>query len=146
MYHDKACALHKDLVDTNPAFVSTLEKLHMSKRQVDTNGRRKFDDYLIMVTSYFYALYIMLISLHVQPVQRLFKYKLMLESILKTTQSDSKEHNALLKALKVMHGVAINLNSKKSIMEAERKTRLFMNRIESDWVNVSNDSKNDHHC
>lgn len=70
----------------------------------------------------------------------------MLESILKTTQSDSKEHNALLKALKVMHGVAINLNSKKSIMEAERKTRLFMNRIESDWVNVSNDSKNDHHC
>lgn len=53
MYHDKACALHKDLVDTNPAFVSTLEKLHMSKRQVDTNGRRKFDDYLIMVTSYF---------------------------------------------------------------------------------------------
>ena len=61
----------------------------------------------------------------------------MLESILKTTQSDSEEHNALLKALKVMHGVAISLNSKKSIMEAERKTRLFMNRIESDWVNVS---------
>ncbi|KAI7874196.1 hypothetical protein K492DRAFT_200158 [Lichtheimia hyalospora FSU 10163] len=119
MYHDKACALHKDIIDTNAAFVSTLEKLHISKPQEDGNGRRKFDDYLIM------------------PVQRLFKYKLMLESILKTTQSDSEEHNALLKALKVMHGVAINLNSKKSIMEAERKTRLFMNRIESDWVNAA---------
>ena len=69
-------------------------------------------------------------------MQRLLKYKLILESMSKTVPSGTTEHEALMMALNVMHGVALRLNAEKSRMEARRKTKLFLNRLDSDWVNV----------
>ncbi|KAI9312699.1 Dbl homology domain-containing protein [Dichotomocladium elegans] len=119
--HDKAVNLYKELTETNQSFAAVMNKLHQVTRASagGGNGRRMFDDYLIM------------------PVQRLFKYKLILESILKTTQSDSPEYTSLSQALIIMHEVAVRLNTKKSHMEAERKTQLFMDRLVSDWANAA---------
>ena len=54
----------------------------------------------------------------------------------KTVQTDTMEHEALMMGLNVMHQVALRLNSEKSRLEARRKTKLFLNRLDSDWVNV----------
>ncbi|KAI9485011.1 hypothetical protein BDB00DRAFT_942750 [Zychaea mexicana] len=118
IYQDKATDVHKELMSNNMAYQQTLDKLNKFKRSTDEmNGRRMFEDYMIM------------------PVQRLLKYKLILESMSKTVPSDSAEHESLMMALNVMHEVALRLNSEKSRMEARRKTKLFLNRLDTDWVN-----------
>ncbi|KAI9251449.1 hypothetical protein BDA99DRAFT_521906 [Phascolomyces articulosus] len=120
IYQDKATEIHKELMSNNIPYQHTLEKLNKFKRSIDEmNGRRMFEDYMIM------------------PVQRLLKYKLILESMNKTVQTDTKEHEALMQALLVMHKVALRLNSEKSRLEARRKTKLFLNRLDSDWVNAA---------
>ncbi|KAI7853677.1 hypothetical protein BDC45DRAFT_150686 [Circinella umbellata] len=104
----------------NITYQHTLDKLNKFKRATDDmNGRRMFEDYMIM------------------PVQRLLKYKLILESMSKTVPTDTMEHEALMMGLNVMHQVALRLNSEKSKLEARRKTKLFLNRLDSDWVNAA---------
>ncbi|KAI8143684.1 hypothetical protein BJV82DRAFT_713344 [Fennellomyces sp. T-0311] len=120
IYQDRATEVHKELMTSNIAYQQALEKLNRFKRSTDDmNGRRMFEDYMIM------------------PVQRLLKYKLILESMSKTVQSGTVEHESLMMALNVMHGVALRLNTEKSRMEARRKTKLFLSRLDSDWVNAA---------
>ncbi|KAI9311390.1 hypothetical protein BX666DRAFT_1997908 [Dichotomocladium elegans] len=114
IYQDKAAGIHKKLVATNPGYAAILDRLYALARSRDE--RRTFEDYMIM------------------PVQRLLKYRLILETISKTVQDDEVEHLIVAKALSEMHLVALRLNTEKSGMEARKKTELFIDRIDTSWV------------
>jgi hypothetical protein len=102
----------------------------------------KFDDYLIIVSSSFVnALFFLFKKLNFffvtkkkKPFQRIFRYRLLLQSISKATQKDSEEYEILSQAQNIIHAIASTINNEKSKMEAKRKTALFLSRLESDWT------------
>ncbi|KAG2237958.1 hypothetical protein INT48_002519, partial [Thamnidium elegans] len=67
------------------------------------------------------------------PFQRIFRYRLLLQSITKATQKDSEEYEILSQAQNTIHVIATRINNEKSKMEAKRKTTLFLSRLDSDW-------------
>lgn len=69
-----------------------------------------------------------------KPFQRIFRYRLLLQSISKATQKDSEEYELLSQAQNIIHAIASTINNEKSKMEAKRKTALFLSRLESDWT------------
>ena len=76
----------------------------------------------------------LLIIFIMQPVQRLLKYKLILETIAKTIQPYDEEYDIMNRSLQVMHNVASRINSEKSSLETKRKTTLFNDRV--DWHSI----------
>ncbi|KAI7885681.1 Dbl homology domain-containing protein [Lichtheimia hyalospora FSU 10163] len=114
IYHDRATDVLNHLQATNHRFITLLDKMHAHTRAHD--DRRTFQDYLIM------------------PVQRLLKYKLILETIAKTIQPYDEEYDIMNRSLQVMHHVASRINSEKSSLETKRKTTLFNDRV--DWHSI----------
>ncbi|KAI8098831.1 uncharacterized protein BX664DRAFT_319712 [Halteromyces radiatus] len=116
---DKAVDIYRYLLDTNDAFSNLMERTHSFLRVslgFGLGSKLTFDDYLIT------------------PFQRVFRYRLMLQSITKTSKPGSDETMLLAKAQDVMHDIATKLNSAKSRLEAEKKTDLFLTRLKSDWT------------
>ncbi|KAI8334734.1 hypothetical protein BC941DRAFT_432039 [Chlamydoabsidia padenii] len=116
---DKAVDVYRHLLETNDAFSNLMEKTHSFLRVslgFGLGSKLSFDDYLIT------------------PFQRVFRYRLMLQSISKTSKAGSDETAELKKAQDVMHDIATRLNTAKSRLEAEKKTGLFLARLKSDWT------------
>lgn len=134
IYHDRATDVLNHLRATNHRFSALLDKMHAHIRAHD--DRRTFQDYLIMVSRMFYQL-IECLAYHsfiMQPVQRLLKYKLILETIAKTIQPYDEEYDIMNRSLQVMHHVASRINAEKSNLETKRKTKLFNDRV--DWHSI----------
>ncbi|KAL7313877.1 hypothetical protein PS15m_007558 [Mucor circinelloides] len=112
---DHAVSVYNELLQTNVEFANLIERLHTFHRVSFGFSRLKFDDYLII------------------PFQRIFRYRLLLQSITKATQKDSEEYEILSEAQNTIHGIASKINNEKSKMEAKRKTALFLSRLDSDW-------------
>lgn len=112
---DHAVSVYNELLQTNEEFSNLIERLHTFHRVSFGFSRLKFDDYLII------------------PFQRIFRYRLLLQSIIKATQKDSEEYDVLFKAQNTIHAIATHINNEKSKMEAKRKTALFLSRLDSDW-------------
>ncbi|CEP07266.1 hypothetical protein [Parasitella parasitica] len=112
---DHAVSVYNELLQTNVDFANLIERLHTFHRVSFGFSRLKFDDYLII------------------PFQRIFRYRLLLQSITKATQKDSEEYQILSEAQNTIHGIATKINNEKSKMEAKRKTALFLSRLDSDW-------------
>ncbi|KAI8060601.1 hypothetical protein BC940DRAFT_323189 [Gongronella butleri] len=114
---DKAMATYRYLLETNDAFSNVMERTHSFLRVslgFGLGSKLTFDDYLIT------------------PFQRVFRYRLMLQAITKTAKEE--ESHELAKAQDVMHEIASRLNMAKTRMEAEKKTDLFLARLQSDWT------------
>ncbi|GAN09270.1 hypothetical protein MAM1_0255c08795 [Mucor ambiguus] len=112
---DHAVTVYNELLQTNVEFANLIERLHTFHRVSFGFSRLKFDDYLII------------------PFQRIFRYRLLLQSITKATQKDSEEYEILSEAQNTIHCIASKINNEKSKMEAKRKTALFLSRLDSDW-------------
>ncbi|KAK4510741.1 long-chain fatty acid-CoA ligase [Mucor velutinosus] len=112
---DHAVSVYNELLQTNVEFANLIERLHTFHRVSFGFSRLKFDDYLII------------------PFQRIFRYRLLLQSITKATQKDSEEYEILSEAQNTIHDIATKINNEKSKMEAKRKTALFLSRLDSDW-------------
>ncbi|KAI8644584.1 hypothetical protein BD408DRAFT_115119 [Parasitella parasitica] len=112
---DHAVSVYNELLQTNVEFTNLIERLHTFHRVSFGFSRLKFDDYLII------------------PFQRIFRYRLLLQSITKATQKDSEEYQILSEAQNTIHSIATKINNEKSKMEAKRKTALFLSRLDSDW-------------
>lgn len=67
-------------------------------------------------------------------MQRIFKYGLMLERLQKSTVPGTNIHKQLSKALDSMRKVSASINETKTRMDTEKKTNLFLSRLEADWV------------
>ncbi|ORZ19002.1 hypothetical protein BCR42DRAFT_490281 [Absidia repens] len=116
---DKAVEVYRHLLETNDAFSNLMERTHSFLRVslgFGLGSKLTFDDYLIT------------------PFQRVFRYRLMLQSISKTSKVGSDEKLDLIKAQDVMHDIATRLNTTKSRLEAEKKTNIFLTRLKSDWT------------
>ncbi|ORX52753.1 hypothetical protein DM01DRAFT_1374791 [Hesseltinella vesiculosa] len=116
---DKAMGTYRYLLETNEAFSSLMERTHSFLRVslgFGLSSKLAFDDYLIT------------------PFQRVFRYRLILQSITKTANEGSDESRELAIAQDVMHEIATKLNMAKTRMEAEKKTDLFLTRLQSDWT------------
>ncbi|RCH94493.1 hypothetical protein CU098_009970 [Rhizopus stolonifer] len=112
---DHAASVYNELLQTNLEFSNLIERLHTFHRVSFGFSRLKFDDYMIT------------------PFQRIFRYRLLLQSITKATQKDTEEYEILSKAQNIVHAIATKINNEKSKMEAKRKTALFLSRLDSDW-------------
>ncbi|KAF7731824.1 hypothetical protein EC973_008339 [Apophysomyces ossiformis] len=116
--HDQALDLYGELMQNNEAFANLMERLHTFHRvSFGSSNRLQFQDYLI------------------KPFQRLCRYKLLLQQIAKAADKDLEDYELLSKAQDAMHAVTNQIDARKSVLAAERKTKLFLNRLEQDWVN-----------
>ncbi|KAI9306659.1 hypothetical protein BJ944DRAFT_248027 [Cunninghamella echinulata] len=116
---DKAMDTYRELLETNDAFSNLMERTHNFLRVslgFGLGSKLNFGDYLIT------------------PFQRVFRYRLILQSIIKTVELDSDEYYTLNKAQDIMHNITTRLNTTKSKLEAEKKTKLFLERLQSDWA------------
>ncbi|KAG0166187.1 hypothetical protein DFQ30_007482 [Apophysomyces sp. BC1015] len=105
--HDQALDLYGELIQTNEAFSNMMERLHTFHRvSFGSSNRLQFQDYLI---------------------------KLLLQQIAKAADKDSEDYELLSQAQDAMHTVTSEIDAKKSILAAERKTKLFLHRLEQDW-------------
>ncbi|KAI8355539.1 Dbl homology domain-containing protein [Blakeslea trispora] len=112
---DHAASVYNDLLQNNIEFSNLIERLHTFHRVSFGFSRLKFDDYMII------------------PFQRIFRYRLLLQTVTKATQKDSEEYELLSEAQNLIHTIASKINDEKSKMEAKRKTALFLSRLDSDW-------------
>ncbi|KAI8336442.1 Dbl homology domain-containing protein, partial [Choanephora cucurbitarum] len=112
---DHAASVYNELLQNNVEFSNLIERLHTFHRVSFGFSRLKFDDYMII------------------PFQRIFRYRLLLQTVTKATQKDSEEYELLSEAQNLIHAIASKINDEKSKMEAKRKTALFLSRLDSDW-------------
>ncbi|KAI9269385.1 Dbl homology domain-containing protein [Sporodiniella umbellata] len=115
MRQDDAIVVYNRLIKTNRNFRDLDRRLHLFHRVSWGTNRLKFEDYLIM------------------PFQRLFRYKLLLQSIKKATPSTSDGYELLEVAENIIHSVATKINSSKAKIELEKKSEIFLSRLQGNW-------------
>ncbi|ORZ01607.1 hypothetical protein BCR43DRAFT_487206 [Syncephalastrum racemosum] len=119
---EDASQMYRRLQQSNNQFSNLINQLHALHRSSTTDisdtkiNKLTFDDYFIM------------------PLQRIFRYSLLLQSIIKTAESGTDEYELLREAERRMTGICRHLNEAKERMEAELKTKLFVERLGSDWA------------
>ncbi|CEG82098.1 hypothetical protein RMATCC62417_16220 [Rhizopus microsporus] len=112
---DKAVQVYKRLLKTSTEFRDLDERLHTFHRVVWGTNKLKFEDYMIM------------------PFQRLFRYKLLLQTLQKATPKDFHGFDRITVAEDVIHRVAKKINDTKARIELEQKTELFLSRLQGHW-------------
>ncbi|EIE77360.1 hypothetical protein RO3G_02064 [Rhizopus delemar RA 99-880] len=112
---DDAIATYNKLVESNDKFRDLNERLHFFHRISWGTNKLKFEDYLIM------------------PFQRLFRYKLLLQTLEKATPTDLEGFELLSIAERIIHNVATRINDSKARLELEKKTEIFLTRLQADW-------------
>lgn len=68
-----------------------------------------------------------------QPVQRVCRYQLLLQEILKYTPADSTDHSELIKALDVMKRTVAEIDSRRNKRDISERTARFIQRFDGDW-------------
>ncbi|CAO3694131.1 unnamed protein product [Rhizopus stolonifer] len=112
---EEAFACYHRLLETNSRFFEMNDSMNFFARNAKENRKLKFEDYMIM------------------PFQRLFRYKLLLQTLEKALPSNIEGHELLTEAKDVVHNVAKNINDAKAKIELEKKTDLFLSRLHTDW-------------
>ncbi|KAL0083664.1 hypothetical protein J3Q64DRAFT_1862944 [Phycomyces blakesleeanus] len=122
--HDDAYLLYKELLETSDDFSKMMAQLHAKNPVAFRGSRLTMTDYMMM------------------PIQRLLRYRILLQTITKATQKDTVEYEELSKAQDAMHKIASRIDDEKARVQAVKKTGMFLSRIESDsslperWYNA----------
>jgi hypothetical protein len=70
-----------------------------------------------------------LFSFLLKPIQRICKYPLLIREVLKSTQSDSQEHDEIEKALKDINKIVKYINNKRADTETAEKLQMIMSKL-----------------
>ncbi|KAI8983887.1 hypothetical protein BDB01DRAFT_850533 [Pilobolus umbonatus] len=115
VHHDHAMSIYSRLMDTNYRFQDLMKILNNHSSLSFQTKNLHFEDFFAA------------------PFQRLFRYKLLLESISKAIDSEDESYPILIKAQELFHSIAAYINHEKSVLDSKRKTLLFLSRLKSGW-------------
>lgn len=108
--YESACQFLSDLRATNHTGINTYEAKVMKDFAGDSVKGRPLDSLLIL------------------PVQRVLRYKMLLDALVKATDEDSRTFADLKKANRVCADIAMLVNDKKA--EAERRNLVYQKQVE----------------
>ncbi|KAI8967946.1 hypothetical protein BDF20DRAFT_926749 [Mycotypha africana] len=114
--HEAALKLVEHLEKTNDRFFTTMSQIRRFQWVIYNNIKVTFEDYLHF------------------PFQRICRYNLLITAIAKGIEDKtSEEYRTLEEAKALYHQVLVQINERKAQMQAVKKTKLFISRIEPDW-------------
>ncbi|KAI7906941.1 uncharacterized protein BX663DRAFT_548041 [Cokeromyces recurvatus] len=109
--YDYAVSAFSCLLQSNPKFKEEMDSIFHFHSESLGLSKLKFQDYFAI------------------PFQRIFKYEVLLQTIENSTLKDTEEYLLLLEAQKIIHAIVKKIDIAKSVMETNRKSKLFLSRL-----------------
>ncbi|KAG2174924.1 hypothetical protein INT43_005986 [Umbelopsis isabellina] len=131
MIYADFCGLHSQATKTYASYQSRPEWISFSKMCLNGMELTSFHDDLSATTSPGTRLH--LEDYLIKPVQRICRYQLLINEILKSTDAAAPEYEKLKTSFQIMQGVVTVVDDRKNQRDLSDRSHLFLERLEEDW-------------